>query len=471
VSTNVTLTGSATCQTQNPSYEFFVRDPGSGNWFTAGWSTSATFTWPVFSNVPAGSVYDVEVWVRDSGSTSVETVAYGTLGVGCSVATTTSAPGAAEVGGTITLSSTSAGCGTPQYQVWYQPPGGSFTVLAPYSTSSTFQWDTTGLAPGTYSLKVWVEGVGGDPSQFQAQDTFTLDLGGACTSVTSTIDTTTPSVGDAVTLTATATCGAPAMFQYWMTPPGGAPTMVQDWTPVSSYTLDTTGFATGTYQLQARVRAAGSTATVEAQDAGETFTLSDACTGTWTISSTNPSPGTVGELLSLTATGPSCANPQYYAWFMAPPSGVWQQIAPYSTSNTVQVSTTGFAPGTYNFQVWTRDQHAKALYTNWAQFSTSLVDSACTGGAITSSPPGVALLGTVVTLSGASSTCQHPTYEFWMLPPSGGWSQVQSFGTSSTYKWSTFGLPPGTYYFEVWARDVASTAPYDTYSALSYTLQ
>src|SRR5260370_40702093 len=35
-------------------------------------------------------------------------------------------------------------------------PGGSWKIVQAYSTSSTFNWSTTGAAAGTYSLSVWV---------------------------------------------------------------------------------------------------------------------------------------------------------------------------------------------------------------------------------------------------------------------------------------------------------------------------
>jgi hypothetical protein len=40
---------------------------------------------------------------------------------------------------------------------------------------------------------------------------------------------------------------------------------------------------------------------------------------------------------------------------------------------------------------------------------------------------------------------------------------AQAYSPSTTYSWTTTGLPAGTYYYSVWVRDAASAAAYDAY--------
>jgi hypothetical protein len=80
----------------------------------------------------------------------------------CTQATLAFNPGTANPGTPVTLTAT-AGCGTgdtPTYQFWELAPGSGWTVTQPWSTSATWNWDTTGAAAGTYYFEVWVRAQG-----------------------------------------------------------------------------------------------------------------------------------------------------------------------------------------------------------------------------------------------------------------------------------------------------------------------
>lgn len=77
----------------------------------------------------------------------------------------------------------------------------------------------------------------------------------------------------------------------------------------------------------------------------------------------------------------------------------------------------------------------------------------------------------MVTLSAASSDCTSPQYEFWVLPPQGSWTVVQSYSAATDYRWNTSGLAAGNYDLAVWVRAAGAAATYQTYSMVpSYTL-
>jgi hypothetical protein len=91
----------------------------------------------------------------------------------------------------------------------------------------------------------------------------------------------------------------------------------------------------------------------------------------------------------------------------------------------------------------------------------------------TASPASPQSPGTTVQFVATATGCPSPTYEFWLLPPGGAWTVVQTYGSGNTWSWNTSGLAAGTYTEDVYARDASSTASYDTYLAPdpTYTLQ
>ncbi len=71
--------------------------------------------------------------------------------------------------------------------------------------------------------------------------------------------------GTAVTWTASAGCGTgdTPQYEFWMLPPGGSWSIVQPYGASSTYAWSTTGLASGTYDFEVWVRAAGSSAASE----------------------------------------------------------------------------------------------------------------------------------------------------------------------------------------------------------------
>jgi hypothetical protein len=80
------------------------------------------------------------------------------LVAGCpSVGDSASPPSTAAVGTPVVVTADAPGCLNPLYEFWVLAPGtGAYTLGQGYSTSATFNWSTTALAPGTYRITVWV---------------------------------------------------------------------------------------------------------------------------------------------------------------------------------------------------------------------------------------------------------------------------------------------------------------------------
>ena len=85
-------------------------------------------------------------------------------------------------------------------------------------------------------------------------------------------------------------------------------------------------------------------------------------------------------------------------------------------------------------------------------------------------PATSAAIGTQVTVTGSASGCPNARYAFYLLPPGGTWSVVQPYSANPAFTWNTAGKAAGSYRFSVWARDAASGASYDAFSAFQYSL-
>jgi hypothetical protein len=81
--------------------------------------------------------------------------------VSCSsVSATSSPPGAAAAGTSVTITATVAapGCPQPLYAFWILEPGSSmWHITQRYSTNPAFVWNTVGKPAGTYRFSVWAK--------------------------------------------------------------------------------------------------------------------------------------------------------------------------------------------------------------------------------------------------------------------------------------------------------------------------
>ena len=108
--------------------------------------------------------YRVSVWVRDrdsggaAGNNGGRWDTYATTAF--TLTTCASVSGAStRRGATINVTATASGCpdASPLYQFAVLRPGTSaYQVVQAYSSNPTFTWDTTGAAPGSYRISIWV---------------------------------------------------------------------------------------------------------------------------------------------------------------------------------------------------------------------------------------------------------------------------------------------------------------------------
>ncbi len=163
--TTVTFSASA-AGCANPLYQFWILAPGHAWQVVQAYSGTATFSWKT-TGLAAGT-YLYTVWVRDASSTGTSCgslgcedayfpgTVYSLTSQPCSSVSESASPGSPQAAGTtVTFTAAASGCPHPLYQFWILAPGHAWQVGQAYSSTATFSWSTTGLAPGSYLYTVW----------------------------------------------------------------------------------------------------------------------------------------------------------------------------------------------------------------------------------------------------------------------------------------------------------------------------
>lgn len=382
----VTFTATAGCSAgDTPTYEFYELAPG-GSWtLVQAYGAADTFVWD--TSAATVGTYDFEVWIRAQGSTAAyESYADTSFDItgGCANAVLSASPGSpSPVGTAVTLSATSASCANPLYEFYEQAPGGAWTVAQAWSSSSTFNWSTTGAVAGTYNFEVWAKDSSSN-AEYDAYDgtSYTLTTGTPVTCTNGGLTTAPASpqqTGTAVTLTASSsTCSNP-QYEFYELAPGGSWTVAQAWSSTSTFAWTTTGATTGTYEFQVWVRDSSSTNPYDTYSS-MAYTLTSgapppACTA-GTITATPSSPQPAGTGVTLAAGSSTCPNP-LYEFLEEAPGGAWAVVQAWSTTSSFAFSSA--TAGTYSFEVWIKDSSSGATYDTYADDSYVLQ----------SSPPGL----------------------------------------------------------------------------------
>ena len=159
---HITFTAGGIGCSGNYEYRFWLK--ANGVWSSRqGYSTTNTWTWDT-SGATTGT-YGVQVYVRNVGSSAkyeaTKTLSY-VLSYPPASGTTLSpdmtSPQTAGANITFTAGGV-GGSGNYEFRFWLKAAGVWTTVQA-YSIDNTWTWDTTGLAPDTYRVQVYVRNVG-----------------------------------------------------------------------------------------------------------------------------------------------------------------------------------------------------------------------------------------------------------------------------------------------------------------------
>jgi hypothetical protein len=260
--TQVSIAANAgTCA--DPRFQFWILRPGTQIWKVAqAYSTDSTYEWDTAS-MPAGS-YRFSIWARDGASAGVASNVLGSWDVymmlphtliapatstPCTAVTATATPPEPQYAGAmVAITASAADCPDPRYEFWILKDGSMTWQLAQaYSTSDTFNWDTTGVigyeaAGGIHRFSVWAKdasslgsagNVLGTWDRYTVRDYFIRST--PCQSVSATTSPGSPAVvGTSVRFAATANGSCPnPLFEFWLLPPGS-----QTWQRARSYNAD-----------------------------------------------------------------------------------------------------------------------------------------------------------------------------------------------------------------------------------------
>jgi photosystem II stability/assembly factor-like uncharacterized protein len=467
VGLTVVLTASSTGCT-SPMYEFFLQYP-DGTWtMKQAFGFSATWSWNT-TGYPAGT-YNIHVWANQKGDMASPFEALGALTYtlvvlpACTGASLSPTNPSAPAGTTVSLTASSTGCPNPVYEFWVGYPDGTWHLKQGFSSSATFNWDTTGLAPGTYSVHVWANQAGHSTSTFEAFGTDAVTLTGCATAALSPSSVAQPA-GSTVSLTASSTGCPNPVYEFWVGYPDGTYHMKQAFNASASFSWNTTGLAPGMYSVHVWANQQGaSTATWEAN--GAASVALSICTSA-ALSPTNPS-AAAGTTVTLTASSTGCASPQYEFWVQYP-NGTWYLVQGWGSA-TFSWNTAGLGPGTYNVHAWARNTgDPTATFEAYAADVVTL--TGCTSAAVTGLPTSPQAVGIPITLTATSSGCPTPVYKFWVQYPDGTWHMLRDFSATPTYIWNTTGLAKGTYVVRVWANNQgAATNTWESFGSTTYVL-
>jgi len=148
---------------------------------------------------------------------------------------------------------------------------------------------------------------------------------------------------------------------------------------------------------------------------------------------------------------------EYKFWQFS--NGSWSVLQDYSARTTA--TWTPMAAGMALFQVWVRNAGSAATYEAWAQTPfVSVVTSELRVLDLTV-PAAPVAVNSPVTLTTTLSGGVAPQVRYWVLHrETGAWTMIRDYGVAQA-TWTP--TATGHYLVEVWVRNAASTAKFDTY--------
>jgi N-acetyl-anhydromuramyl-L-alanine amidase AmpD len=421
-------------------------------------ATSATFT-----GLQNGTTYAFTVTASNAdGQDSLQSNPV-VPGPACTAASITATPSSPQPISTVVhISAGSTTCTDPQFQ-FLIGSSGSWKVARPFG-AATWDWDTTGLVAGTYTVRVWANHYTSDYSSPQASADASFTVTG-CTSAALAPAPATYPTGTTITFTATAGgCPSPE-FEFWGRASGGTWALVQPYSSNPAFVWQTAGAARGSYDAAVWVRQHGSGTPTYEVGTGGVYVL-----GGCVAANLSPASGSfeVGGTIMYTADSGGCPNARYEFWVRST-SGGWTMARGYSSSPTYVWNTAGLRPGAYQLAVWVRQLGSpSATYDAGAGGDYQLTGCATAGLA---PPPGQLNRGSTIAFTATAAGCSTPEYEFWLRPAGGLWTIAQPYGPNSTFNWNTAGTTAATYDVAVWVREHGSGTPtYDAGTGGTYSL-
>jgi hypothetical protein len=244
----VTIAGTAAGCTA-PLYEFWLQWV-NGTWHVVKAFGDATWSWDTSTYAPG--TYTIHVWANNTGDSQVAFEVFGTttytvLPNVCTSASLGPTNPSAPAGSTVALTASSSGCPNPQYEFWVMYPNQTWHLIQGFG-GSIFNWNTNGLAPGTYEVHAWANQQGSSTKSFQVMGATTVTLTG-CTAATVSPPSGSVTLGTPVTFSATPTGCTNAVYEPWLQYPDGTWHMMRAFSLSNAWTWTTAGLPKGKYVI------------------------------------------------------------------------------------------------------------------------------------------------------------------------------------------------------------------------------
>lgn len=352
VGTTILLNATSQCTAGTAEYQFLL-----GSSVLRDWDPDPSFVW-LTQTVPAGS-YGWTVKSRRIGNLDADgstTLSY-RLGETCSAPVVNVTPrGQLPLGASVTVSAeaTCSGAAQPEFRFSYRVRGSkTFTLLRDFTGNGTLLWDTTGVPPNDYQLRVEVRS-NDYAGPAQALKNWNLNLGGSCQSVSlrsSSPDPLPP--GADLLLDASAGCvSATPEFRFFYKSPAASEFIEFRGWGVGSAVFPSAGLF-GEYRFAVQARAAGFP--VEYQSVAEIKRLIGAGCHNARLTVTRAAPASTE--LDLFADG-SCldaSTPEYQFFYRKRGTTDWTSLRDWGSSDA-SWDVTGFTPGAYELLTNVRAQ-------------------------------------------------------------------------------------------------------------------
>ncbi|MHB8708912.1 MAG: hypothetical protein ACYC9I_08555 [Desulfuromonadales bacterium] len=321
----------------------------------AGWSASA----PTSVTAPAAGSVTFYAWAKDAA---------GNVSASSSASVVITLPDtAAPTVGAFTLPATSTSLTVPVSSLTASDnvavTGYLVNTSATKPAASAAGWSATAPtsvtapAAGSVTFYAWTKDAAGNVSASSSASVVISTS--TIISKLSAFPEGSHSSGAKVTFTASGQGGSGNYeYQFWLKA-GPVWKITQPYSPIDTWTWDTAGLATGSYQVVVWVRNTGSTANYEAYSSQLHDITSTASAVTLTPSVASPQ--VAGTPVTFTGVGQGgTGSYEYQFWLKA--GTVWKITQAYSSKNTWTWDTAGLAAGSYQVVVWVRNTGSTANY-------------------------------------------------------------------------------------------------------------
>jgi len=471
----VTWTAMASAATQTLEYQFSRLNQATGTYTVVQpYGAQNSFTW-----TPAAGqegTYAMRVWVRVAGSidpfdarreTAAFTVANTSLVIG-SLEADAALP--APTGAPITFKAKASGGPAPLQYRFYRlnRQTNIWTMERDYSTVDTYTWTPAATDEGSYSVQVWVRRAGSTAAYdlFRTSDPFSIMN---VAPAVADFRTTTPfpaGTGTPITWKVSAG-GGPGPLQYRFYRLSRATniwTMVQDFSPSSTYSWTPSAGQVGAFALQVWVKRPGATAAYEAWSSTPDFTITDAVPVIRSVTSDAGVPIGADAPVKFTADATGGPGPLQYGFSLYNVAkDAWSVAQGYSANNAF-----GWLPGSWDAGSFTLQtsvmrpggQTAEAVSANSFDVAASstpaiLSITRATGPTLN---PGMPIVWSVKAAGGGAPL----EYLFARYNAATQvWTTVQAYSWDNSYGWVPMANEKGTYLLAVFIRRTGSTLPYE----------